>query len=559
MATTIRELFVKLGIKADTKAVAEYDSGINQVASGMADLGRIALIAATAVAAVTAAMIAGVVTTAAYGDEIGKSAKQLGISTEELQKWRFAAAKAGISQEQLQIGLLTLTRALEAASRGSGEAINAFKEFGIEVENEDGTLKSQTQILRELSEVYNDMEDPVKRAALLTQIFGESGAALGPLLAEGAEGIEELMQRAEDLGLIMSEEAVQASEEFTNSMTDLTAILTGLRNKISIFLMPTLTRMINTFTEWYIANREIIDQKLEEWADRIGKALESIPKKAAAILEFFGGIKNVITLLTTAGAALVGGFFSIKVIGPIVTILSGLLTILGAIATVLGVPLAFAAAIVAGGIVWLSFVFALLAEGAFSLFLILQDLYTFISGGDSVLGALLEKIGLNQQAFETFWAVMSVGKDLFMSLFNLAFALGELYLSLLIPAIKLVGVALSPVFDLFVAFISFVGGAAMDAIMILVGALEQAVKLINFVTGGVAGLSGVSGPDFNAGAGLGNETISNSNQTNNSSVNQNNTINVSGAGDPAAVGGNVADEIGNMFNTAAASFAGGAV
>jgi len=557
MGTTIRELLVKLGVDADTKSVAQFDAGIDKVKTGLTDLAKVGLVTAGAVAAVTAALIALTVETARAGDEIAKTADALGISAEELQKWRAAADKAGVSTEELDIALKTLTRTSANAATGTGEAVQAFKDFGIEVKNADGSVKSQTQLLKELADNYNNIEDPVKRAAALQKIFGESGAALGPLLAEGADGIEELMERAEDLGLIMSEEQVRASEKFVDAMTDVQAVLTGIRNRISMALMPAMTDIINTFVEWFIANKDLIDQKIDSFMETLGTILEEIPKKAAGIIDFFGGIENVLIALVTVGGLLTGGVLSVAVLTPIVSILSGLVTILGAVATALGIGLAPVVGLVLILFANLIAIIGVLAGFWAILLLAIQDVYTFLQGGDSVWGRLLERLGLSEKAFKTMWDMINTGKSIIMELWGLFSALSELFVAVVTPAIGLVLTALKPLFDNFVEFISWIGSGALDVIDFFVQRLAEAADVMGKIAGAISGLSSAISGDVgvSAGSAAGSSAVSNSSNSN--SVNQNNTINVNGASNPQAVGNEVVDQVGAMLNGAAAAFQGG--
>ena len=59
-------------------------------------------------------------------------------------------------------------------------------------------------------------------------IFGKSGTALLPMLAEGSEGIENLMRKAEELGLTMSEGDATAAVELHESMNSVWATIRGL-------------------------------------------------------------------------------------------------------------------------------------------------------------------------------------------------------------------------------------------------------------------------------------------------------------------------------------------
>ncbi|KAK0357997.1 hypothetical protein LTR94_037124, partial [Friedmanniomyces endolithicus] len=62
------------------------------------------------------------------------------------------------------------------------------------------------------------MEEGVQKVALAQQIFGESGAAMLPLLNGGAEGLREMDAMARQLGLSLSEEAVEQAGSFNDTL-----------------------------------------------------------------------------------------------------------------------------------------------------------------------------------------------------------------------------------------------------------------------------------------------------------------------------------------------------
>jgi hypothetical protein len=53
-----------------------------------------------------------------YASSLGEVAQQLGVTTRELQVYRFAASQVGLTQEEMDAGLQKLTRTMgEAAKR----------------------------------------------------------------------------------------------------------------------------------------------------------------------------------------------------------------------------------------------------------------------------------------------------------------------------------------------------------------------------------------------------------------------------------------------------------
>ncbi|MFA5635277.1 MAG: hypothetical protein WC977_05165 [Anaerovoracaceae bacterium] len=158
---------------------------------------------------------------AQYGDELAKTADKTGMAVEELAALRYAAEQSGVGFDQMRLGLSRMQRAAFDAAHGMKEQADTFALLGVSVQDASGGMRSGQEIFRDVAESIAAMDDPTAQAALAMRVFGRSGAELLPLLKKGGEGIDELMQRAEALGLVMSEEAARDAERFNDAINDL--------------------------------------------------------------------------------------------------------------------------------------------------------------------------------------------------------------------------------------------------------------------------------------------------------------------------------------------------
>jgi hypothetical protein len=65
------------------------------------------------------------------------------------------------------------------------------------------------------------MEDGIQKAAIAQDIFGRNGQELLPLLNAQAGSFEELIEKAHDLGLVLSDETVNAGVKLHDTMDQL--------------------------------------------------------------------------------------------------------------------------------------------------------------------------------------------------------------------------------------------------------------------------------------------------------------------------------------------------
>lgn len=196
--------------KTDEKANNLGKSLLNGVESA-AKFGTAVLGAATAAAGGVVALTK---STAESADEIDKASIRMGINTTTYQKYAYAAGQCGVETSTLE----KAAKKLEGTDLNLDDAISQIMELGTEEE----------------------------RTAAAIDLFGESVAySLSPILAQSGEEFEGLQQRAEDLGLIMSEDAVKAGVELGDTMADVQASMEALGAQLGASLMPLVQDVVN--------------------------------------------------------------------------------------------------------------------------------------------------------------------------------------------------------------------------------------------------------------------------------------------------------------------------
>lgn len=197
-----------------------------------------------------AAALMGVANSASESlDAIQKGAQKTGMSYENYQKLAYACDRSGASIDNLSKGMKNITKDLAAVQNGNNEAAETYKKLGISVKNADGSLKTSEQIMNESLMALADMTDETERNALAQEVLGNGYTELIPLLNSGSEGIQEMMQSASDLGLVMSDEAVDAGAAFGDAMADMKDSIGGIMTSIGAELMPMITEAVGWVKE----------------------------------------------------------------------------------------------------------------------------------------------------------------------------------------------------------------------------------------------------------------------------------------------------------------------
>ncbi len=216
--------------------------------SVLGKLGPAGLIAGASIAALGVGMTALVLPVARIGDEFFKLSQKTGVSVEALTALDYAAKLSDVTTEGLTKALQKLSVAMFDTQVNGDEGSAALKALGVSATDAHGQIRPTEAVLLDLAEKFATMPDGADKAALAVKLFGKEGLAIIPFLNQGREGITALMEEAQRLGLVMSEDVARASEAFNDNLTRLSAIFEGVQRQIGAAVIPILA----DFTEQVI-------------------------------------------------------------------------------------------------------------------------------------------------------------------------------------------------------------------------------------------------------------------------------------------------------------------
>lgn len=222
MSSLIGALRVTLGI--DTAAFStgldKAESKTRRVMSGITK-GLVAFASGVGLAAIT-----GLAQRALeYASSLSEVAQQLGVTTNELQEYRYAASQVGIEQETMDKALAKLTRTIGQAATGGKAQAAVFDALGISVRDANGEVRTAGEIIPELADALEKVPDAARRAAVETQLFGRAGQQLDTLLSGGSGAINALRDAAHELGIVLSAEQIQKADETADKLSAMKQVL----------------------------------------------------------------------------------------------------------------------------------------------------------------------------------------------------------------------------------------------------------------------------------------------------------------------------------------------
>ena len=145
-------------------------------------------------------------------DEVDKGSIRMGVSTDYFQKLGYAAGQSGVEMSDLE----------KAAKKLEGTGLNM----------EDAMAEIMA---------LGTAEERATRAA---ELFGDNVAyTLSPLIEQSGEDFQALTDRAEELGLVMSEEDVKAGVVMGDTMADVKKSIKALGTTLGSSVMPIITKL----------------------------------------------------------------------------------------------------------------------------------------------------------------------------------------------------------------------------------------------------------------------------------------------------------------------------
>lgn len=149
-------------------------------------------------------------------DDLNTLSKQTGFTTEELQKMQYAADRIDVSME-------TITGAAQKMTRQLANNEQKFKDLNIATRTQDGTFRSITDIFYDTVTALSQIQNETERDTAAMDIFGKSAASLAGVIDDGGAALRTLGQEAENAGLILSQDTLDAANKFNDAIDELKA------------------------------------------------------------------------------------------------------------------------------------------------------------------------------------------------------------------------------------------------------------------------------------------------------------------------------------------------
>lgn len=266
---------------------SKFRSGIVSAAKAAAA----AVTAATAaVTAITKAVIDSANETAEYGDAIDKASQKIGVSAKFYQEWEAVLQHSGTSMDNMSAAFKTLANASQNAS---AKQQAAFESLGLSMEQVSSM--SAEELFSSVVSGLQGMEESTERTALAITLLGKGAQELGPLLNTSAEDTQAMIDTVNNLGGVMSNDAVKASAAYEDSLQDLKTVISGAKRSLTADFLPGITTVMNGLTALFTGDKGGIETVNDGIKSCINKITSMLPEVLTAGVDIVNGLIGAIT------------------------------------------------------------------------------------------------------------------------------------------------------------------------------------------------------------------------------------------------------------------------
>lgn len=303
----------------------------------------------------------------ALADDLNTLSATTGLSTQELQEFQYASDLIDVSVETLAGALKKTTTSMISAQSGTGASAEAFKKLGVSVTDAQGNLRDNNDVFQDAIKALGNVANETERDALAMQIFGKSATELNPLIEGGIDSLAEMATQANDLGLILSQEALDGANAFNDQLdilkangrntmqvigTEIASELTPAMESLNQVTMSYIKQLTTAMKSKGIAGlAETAGSIIGDIASKIATELPKIAEVGVQIaLNLVNAINENAETIGTAGAqlitVLVEGFYTM-----LPTLIETAVTMIGSFITTIGEKLPEIIPVITNGLI----------------------------------------------------------------------------------------------------------------------------------------------------------------------------------------------------------------
>lgn len=240
-------------------------------------------------------------------DDLNTLSKQTGLSTDTLQKMKYASDLVDVSVEDI-------TGAFTKMKKGMAGSPDAFDDLGVSVTNADGSMRDAESVFNDTLKALSQIDNETERDQKAYEIFGKSADQLAGIIDDGGAALQEYGDQAEKLGLIMSGDTLDSLNEINDKVDQSKAQISAAAGELGATIAEGILPLVDPIVAGIQKVTEFIQNLTPEQTNLI-LAIAGVIAVVAPLLSIIGGIISTIGTIMTIAPAISAALAALS--GPI--------------------------------------------------------------------------------------------------------------------------------------------------------------------------------------------------------------------------------------------------
>ncbi|CAL8476400.1 phage tail tape measure protein [Caballeronia sp. S22] len=286
-------------------------------------LGSIGLPAAISFGAIGFAALHAAQGALEYAGALQDASDKTGVAIGPLQSLQTVFEASGVSSEDFIESVTKLNKGLAEAGAGKDASLlGLLTKLRIPLRDAKGQIRSVESVLPQLADALAKNENPAVRTRIAMELFGKAGAKMIATLKNGGKALIDAQEDAKRLGAVLSDEATGKLDDLGDSFGLISRQIKVQLAAAFAVAAPSVMAAVKAVSEWIGANKELLQQKIGGYIERIAKAFQGwvesggFEKLGSAIVKVVDGIDHFITSVGGLRNVLMG-IGAIMLIGPV--------------------------------------------------------------------------------------------------------------------------------------------------------------------------------------------------------------------------------------------------
>lgn len=273
-----------------------------------------------AAAAVGAALLGAGYKAVTTADDLNTLAKQTGLTTDDLQKMKYASDLIDVSFESIT----GATKKLKKSMTGHDKT---WEKLGVSVKDADGNMRNIRDVFNDTIKALSKVSNETERDQLAMDLFGKSADELAGVIDDGGAALKEYGDEAENLGLVLSGDTLNSLNQTNDAIDKMKAQLGGAFIELGAQVATVLAPSIEKLAGFVQSLTEKLKQLTPEQTETILKVIALVA--AISPLLIIGGKLIIgIGMLLTYAPAIAAAFAAVNVaIIPIIATIAAVIAI----------------------------------------------------------------------------------------------------------------------------------------------------------------------------------------------------------------------------------------